>query len=527
MVFKLDQIKRVAARDYERAWLETGELIERRGKLLKLERKGKPHALFELISRVRGILLKLGFTEVMVPTIVEQKEVQLQYGPEAPVILDRIFFLAGLDRPDVGLSKRRMEQIKQIIPGFKDFEGLRDILRRYKQGRISPDDFVETMVQELGIKEAQATALISLFKEFKELRPIPTSLTLRSHLSAGWFSVLRELVKREPLPLQLFSIGPKFRREQQLDPTHLYDSWTASLVVMAERMSLEDGQRLVKRILAELGFKRVKLRLKRATSKYYAPGTEFEAFVHHPKTKELVEVGDAGFYSPVALSNYGLAHPVFNFGLGLERLLMVSTGEEDIRALVYPYFYKPLELSDRELAAMLEFELKPQTQAGKRIAERVVKVAERRADEPSPCEFEVYRGKLLGKRVRVKLVEPEPGTKLVGPAGFNRLYVYQGNVIGLPERGVKLEGFAREAKERGTATGIRYLDGFAARAAYEIEQAVKRGKRRVKIRIRTAKLLSDLNLKLKEPGRRFITSWKKRIDVRGPVFTTVVAEVEG
>jgi O-phosphoseryl-tRNA synthetase len=524
--FDIREIKKKAERDYEGAWLETARLIKKRGRLLRLTDRRKAHPLFDLILRIRQALLDLGFEEVLVPTIVDKSEVQTQYGPEAPVILDRIFFLAGLDRPDIGISKRQLQRIRKIIPGFKDINRLQDIFRRYKRGKISPDDFVETMIKELKIKESQATALIALFEEFKELKPIPTSLTLRSHLSAGWFPLLREMVKREPLPIQLFSIGPKFRREQQLDPTHLYDSWTASLVVAAERMSLEDGKRLVKQLLSKLGFDDVKLVIKKATSKYYAPRTEFEVFIKHPQTKEYLEVGDAGFYSPVPLSKYEIPYPVFNFGLGIERLLMVVTGEADIRALAYPHLYKPVVFSDRELANMIRLEQEPRSEVGKQIARAILRIAERYADEPSPCEFKAYEGELFGKRVTVNVVEPESGTKLIGPAGFNMIYVYEGNIIGVPPKGWEKDEFLNAARKRGISTGIRYMDAFAALAAHEIEGAVKKGKRKVKVRIRAVKLLSDINLTLEEVAQRFITSNKKRIDVRGPVFTTVIANID-
>ena len=54
---------------------------------------------------------------------------------------------------------------------------------------------------------------------------------------------------------------------------------------------------------------------------------------------------------------------------------------------------------------------------------------------PSPCEFIAYEGELLGKNIRVKFVEPEEGTKLLGPAAWNGIYIYDGNIIGVPEKG--------------------------------------------------------------------------------------------
>ncbi|MCS7131688.1 MAG: O-phosphoserine--tRNA ligase, partial [Hadesarchaea archaeon] len=123
------------------------------------------------------------------------------------------------------------------------------------------------------------------------------------------------------------------------------------------------------------------------------------------------------------------------------------------------------------------------------------------------------------------VVEPESGTKLIGPAGFNVLYVYDGNIIGLPPKGWEEDEFLKRVKEQGTPTGIRYIDAFAALAAHEIERAVERGEREVKVRVRTARLLSDINLALEEPAQRYVTDNRKKIDVRGPIFTTVVARI--
>ena len=522
--FDVQKIRKKAKEDYEEAWLKTAELVKKEGRLFSLQGKGKPNELQELIAKARHALLQLGFTEVSVPMLIEKKEVFAQYGPEAPIILDRLFFLAGLERPDIGISQKKLQDIRKVVPGFDKVNELQGIFRRYKKGAISADDLVEVLVKELRLKEEQASRVLSLFSEFQKLEPVPTDLTLRSHTTGGWFLVLREMLKREPLPLQLFSIGPKFRREQRLDPTHLYESWTASVVIAAEEISLEDGERVTREILSRLGFDRVKFSVKAATSKYYAPQTEFEVFVEHPKTGEFIEVGDAGFYSPVALSNYDIPYPVFNLGIGLERVLMILTGETDIRALIYPYLYKATEFSDEELSKMIKLEREPSTEVGKEIAAVIVKTAREHADEPSPCEFKAFKGEFSGRRVLVKVVEPESKTKLIGPAGFNEVYVCDGNVVGVPPKGWEKDEFLSKVRKQGVSAGISYMEAFAALAAWEIEQAAERGDKGAKIRVRTIKSPRDINLAVDAVAQRYITSKKKRIDIRGPVFTTVVAE---
>ncbi len=527
MMVKFDtkKLRAEAEKDYEGTWLESGKLIEKKGRVFSIQKKSKPHPLYNLIERTRRAFLDLGFTEIVVPMIVDKREVQLQYGPESAVILDRIFFLAGLERPDIGIGQKKISDMRKIAPDLKDIEKVQAIFRRYKKGEIASDDLVEVMVNELGLNEEQATAILSMFSEFKGLKPMPMDITLRSHTTSGWLGILRELQRREQLPIQLFSIGPKFRREQRLDESHLYESWTASMVVMAEKITLEDGESIAKEALKRLGFGDVKVARKKATSKYYAPQTEFEVFVRHPKTGGLVEVGDGGFYSPVTLSNYDIPYPTFNLGIGLERLLMIETGEADIRALVFPHLYKLAVFSDDELAKMIRLEHEPMTKEGKGIAAAIVKTSERHADAPSPCEFKAFEGKIQGRKVLVKVVEPESDTKLIGPAGFNELYVYDGNIIGLPPKGWKSDEFLEKVRESGVPTGIRLIEAFSALAASEVEKAAARGESQAKVQVKNVKLLSDINLRIDEVAQRYITSNKKRIDVRGPVFATVVADL--
>ncbi len=522
--FDAKKLKSLAEKNFEEAWFEGGKLIKKEGRVFELAPKGKAHPLFELIERVRKTLLGLGLTEAIVPVLVDKREVYAQYGDEAPVILDRVFFLAGLERPDIGIGKSKLQQIQKAVTGFRDVEKLQEVFRRYKKGKIASDDLLEVMTAELGIKEVEAGRLLSLFSELKELKPVPIDLTLRSHTTAGWFGLLKEIQHREPLPIQLFTVGPKFRREQSLDESHLYESWTASLVVMADEMTLEDGEHIVRKVLSKLGFEGVKLVVKKATSKYYAPGMEMEVFVKHPKTGELLEVGDAGFYSPVALANYGMSKPVFNLGVGLERMLMIETGESDIRELVFPHIYKRAEFSDTELAEMIKLERSPVSGDGMKIAEAIVRTAEKHADVPSPCEFKAYEGTVGGKKVVVKVVEPESETKLVGPAGFNSVKVYERNVVGVPPKGWEKDEFLGAVREKGVPTKIDFMHAFAALAAAEIEEAAEKGKETVRVQVKNIKLPSDINIKLDEVAQRYITDNKKRIDLRGPFFTTVVAE---
>jgi len=49
----------------------------------------------------------------------------------------------------------------------------------------------------------------------------------------------------------------------------------------------------------------------------------------------------------------------------------------------------------------------------------------------------------------------------------------------------------------------------------------------VAVQMKMAGLPSDINLRIADHARRFITDHKKKVDVRGPVFLTVKSEVKG
>lgn len=525
MKFEIERLKSEAEEDYEEAWEETSDLIKDEGEFFSLEDKGSTHPLFDLVQEIRGVLSEIGFREVVVPTLIHEGDIRKQYGPQAPIILDRVFFLAGLDRSDLGIGRREIENIQEEIPEFDKVEELENIFRRYKKGEISSDDLVEMIMQEAELEESQASYIVSLFEDLKNLEPKPSEMTLRSHTTAGWFPVLEKVQHREPLPIQLFTVGPKYRREQELDETHLYRSWTASLVVMAEEISKEDGKRLSKKVLERLGFESPEFRIKEATSKYYAPDSEFEIFVEHPETGEPVEIGNAGFYNPISLANYEISRPIFNLGIGLERVLMIRTGEEDVRELVFPYEYEEAKFSDQQISEILDFKEMPETEAGRRIAEEIEKSARKYCDEPSPCEFDIFADEVRGKKVSVKLFEPEEGTELTGPAAFNEIYVRDGNIVGLPPEGWKDDDFLRDVQENGVSTGISYIEAFANFAGREIELAIEEGEEEIEVRFPMIESLGDINLELADSVRRYITSNNKKIDVRGPFFTAVSAEI--
>jgi O-phosphoseryl-tRNA synthetase len=74
-------------------------------------------------------------------------------------------------------------------------------------------------------------------------------------------------------------------------------------------------------------------------------------------------------------------------------------------------------------------------------------------------------------------------------------------------------------------TGIRFIDAFADHAASDIEAATLFDKPSL-TRVRIVRSPGDINLRIDPVLEHYITSNKRKIDIRGPVFTTVISEVE-
>jgi O-phosphoseryl-tRNA synthetase len=198
--FDVGGIKARAKEDFAGTWIAAAKLIPS-GTEISLPKQGRPHLVRELIQNSRRILLNLGFDEVENLTILPDSDVVKQYGPEAKVILDRAFYLAELPRPDIGLSARRIAQLKKIARQI-DAGKLQVILRRYKRGEIESDNLGEELIAGLGITDYQATEVLDVvFPEMKRLQPVPTDKTLRSHMTATWFHTLAALQHKDGFPV--------------------------------------------------------------------------------------------------------------------------------------------------------------------------------------------------------------------------------------------------------------------------------------------------------------------------------------
>jgi len=525
MRFNPEEFKVRDSEQFEKAW-HAGptiltEPLQMRRYPQSAYRQARSHPVFETIQKLRETYLSIGFDEAENPIIIDEQDVYRQFGPEAMAVLDRVFYLGGLPRPNVGISHEQFKSIESIIGVSLDSteeEKFRATLHGYKKGEIDGDELVHELASVLHCDDTKIIEILDqVFPEFRDLAPQSSRQTLRSHMTSGWFMTLGAVWDRVELPIKQFSVDRCFRREQAEDAQRLMTYHSASCIVAGEDVTLDDGKAVSRALLEVFGFTDFRFQPDDKRSKYYMPDTQTEVYARHP-THGWVEVATFGLYSPLALAEYGIGVPVMNLGLGVERLAMIATQSADIRQMVHPQFFKQT-LTDFEMAKSVTLAKEPQTVIGRALVQILASTARAHHADLGPCSFLVFDGELEGRPIKVYLEETEEGAKLCGPACFNEIVVHDGCVLGLPDT----ERFAT-TKEEGVSTGISYLHAVLSEAVAVIEKSTYLGQP-VTFQTKMSKLAGDINIKIADHVVRYITDNNKKIDLRGPVFLTVRSEL--
>ncbi|HMK47286.1 MAG TPA: O-phosphoserine--tRNA ligase, partial [Methanocella sp.] len=476
MKFDPEQVKLETKEDFDRAWSTSGKYVARpepgRDYTIHHE-QGKAHPVYETLNKLRGAYLNMGFDEMVNPIIIDESDIFRQFNYEALAVLDRVYYVGGLPRPNVGISDERFAQIEGIFNrslSSEDRETIREVFHKYKKGEIEGDDLVASLSAGLKVQDSKVVVMIDhVFPEFKKLDPICSRRTLRSHMTSGWFISLASQVNRRPTPLKLFSIDLVFRREQEENADRLRAYHSASCVIMDPDVTVEHGKAVAAGLLKQFGFSEFKFKPDDKRSKYYTPDTQIEVYGFHPALKGgstkykdgWVEIATFGVYSATALAQYDIPYPVMNLGLGVERLAMILYQAKDMRDMVYPQFSEEWTMTDAEIARMISIEKRPQTKEGCDLSMAIITTAEQNGTAPSPCRFDAWTGVIGGKKLRVYMEEKEEGKKLCGGAILNEAYAYKGDLLGVPLNNPKYV----EVVEKGARTGLRYIDSIANAAA--------------------------------------------------------------
>ena len=549
MRFNPEEWKRKSHENFEDAWHEGPSVVtppEHAATYPCLSfKRAQAHPIFATINRLRETYLSLGFDEAENPVIIEEQDIYRQFGPEAMAVLDRVFYLGGLPRPNVGIARKQLDEINEILmshrsplvhhdavpvvqthhhehyqPMTKETEEhLRETLHAYKKSEIDGDELTFELSKVLGVDDALVVHILdAVFPEFRALVPESSRSTLRSHMTSGWFMTLGAIWEKTALPIRLFSVDRCFRREQAEGPTRLMTYHSASCIIAGEDVTIEDGKAVSEALLSAFGYTDFRFQPDEKRSKYYMPDSQTEVYARHP-VHGWVEVATFGMYSPSALAEYGIGVPVMNLGLGVERLAMIAYNSNDVRQLCFPQFF-PRPITDREIARAVHVREEPVSTEGKQLAAAILRVATANGAAAGPCSFDAWEGTLGGVAIKVAVEEPESNAKLCGPACANEIFVHEGSILGVPD----VEKW-KQVRTEGISTGISYLSAVATLAAARIEEAARCGKSTI-VQVKMAKLPSDINLKIEEFAMRAITDNNKKVDVRGPVFLSVRSTIK-
>jgi phenylalanyl-tRNA synthetase alpha chain len=133
------------------------------------------------------------------------------------------------------------------------------------------------------------------------------------------------------VPGKYFAVARCFRYDQ-VDATHLADFYQTEGIVLGEEVNLRTLLGLLKMFAEEVAG---------ATEVKYVPGffpyTEpsIEVHIRHPSLGWF-ELGGSGIFRPEVTEPLGITVPVLAWGLGIDRMAMVSMGIKDIRDLFTP-----------------------------------------------------------------------------------------------------------------------------------------------------------------------------------------------
>jgi phenylalanyl-tRNA synthetase alpha chain len=181
----------------------------------------------------------------------------------------------------------------------------------------------EPVVKSISEVHKNGAATGSVGWRYDWAKEIASNTLLRTHTTSA---TIRHLAKNETLPIKVFSIGRVFRKER-VSYKHLPEFHQIEGIVVGD-VNFNNLLGILREFYARMGFERIRFRP--AYFPYTEPSLEVEVFFE--KKNNWIELGGAGIFRPEVSLPLGIEHPVLAWGLGLERLAMLSLDLTDIRA---------------------------------------------------------------------------------------------------------------------------------------------------------------------------------------------------
>ena len=250
---------------------------------------GKIHPVQEIIQQVKEIFLEMGFTEIrgdMVETAFWNFDALFQ--PQ--------------DHP-----------ARDVVDTF--------YLANPKKGKLPK----KTVVDAVAKTHENGWITGSRGWEYKWSKEEAKRLVLRTHTTA---TTIRYLAEHKEPPVKVFSVDRVYRNEK-LDYKHLAEFHQIEGIIMDRKVTLQDLMGTLTEFYHKLGLEKVQF------WPSYFPYTEpsLQSTVYLPEANNWVELCGMGIFRPEVLAPIGVKHPVLAWGGGLERLILLKLGIEDIRLL--------------------------------------------------------------------------------------------------------------------------------------------------------------------------------------------------
>jgi phenylalanyl-tRNA synthetase alpha chain len=250
---------------------------------------GKIHPAQQIIQRVREIFLEMGFTEI-----------------RGSIVQTAFWNFDALFQP-------QDHPARDVVDTF--------YLSHPEKGKLPKKEVVKAVAatHENGWKTG------SRGWEYHWSTEEAKRLVLRTHTTAETIHYLSE--HKEP-PVKVFSVDRVYRNEK-LDYKHLAEFHQIEGIIMDKKVTLRDLMGTLKEFYHKLGLEKVQF------WPSYFPYTEpsMQSTVYVPELKTWVELCGMGIFRPEVLAPFGVKHPVLAWGGGLERVILLKLGIEDIRLL--------------------------------------------------------------------------------------------------------------------------------------------------------------------------------------------------
>jgi phenylalanyl-tRNA synthetase alpha chain len=269
--------------------------------------------------------------------------------------------LTDMGREAVSMGVELKEEVAQLTPELLSSGKWKDVhFRRYDVGTFAPSLYggkkhplnqyiekIRKVFSEMGFSEIGGNFVELAFWDFDALfQPqdhparderggdigsdgwgydwnvdLAKQAILRTHTTVN---SIRYLSEHPDPPVKIFTIGRIFRRET-ITWKHLPEFQQVEGIVMEKKANLGMLIGILKEFYRKMGFEKVRVRP--AFFPYTEPSMEVEVYFKG----EWMELGGSGIFRPEVTEPFGVKHPVLAWGLGLERLMMVNEGIDDIR----------------------------------------------------------------------------------------------------------------------------------------------------------------------------------------------------